>query len=230
MRITLFDNITSKEKNETIEKLISYSLPSQVFFLMIILSVSMATFGVLLDSSTVVIGSMLIAPILYPILSCSMGIVMSDYKLIGHSLTTLLKAIVLAVLVSALAALFFTCSEGGLTSEIIARSQPSLLYLAIAFIAGLAVSFALVKPQLSETLPGVAISVAFIPPLAVISIGFARLDWLIISRATMLFLVNIMGIIFASMIIFSLMDFYVKKEVAQKVLKKEKKLIKDGKK
>jgi len=227
MRITLFNNITSKEKEGTIETLISRSVPSQIFFLMIVLSISMAVFGLLLDSNAVIIGSMLIAPILYPILSCSMGIIMSDYKLLIHSLTTLSKAIILAVLVSALVTLFFSSRESILTKEIIARIQPSLLYSAIAFVAGLAASFSLVKPELNETLPGVAISVALIPPLAVIGIGVARLDWSIINNATVLFLVNCMGVIFANMVVFSLMNFYVKKEVAQKALEEGEKQIRN---
>lgn len=64
-------------------------------------------------------------------------------------------------------------------------------------------------------MPGVAISVALIPPLAVIGIGLAYWDWEVMSRAFVLFLINIGGIIFASMLVFSLMNFYVRRKVAQ---------------
>ncbi len=227
MKITLFNDVTGEEKKNTIETLIGRSFPSQIFFLMIILSVSMAAFGLLLDNSSVVIGSMLIAPILYPILSCSMAIIMSDYKLLTRSLATSLKAVVLSVSVSAIVALFFSSGENVLTKEILSRAQPSLLYSAIAFIAGLAVSFSLVKPELNETLPGVAISVALIPPLAAVGIGIAKLNWFIVTNATVLFLVNCLGIIFANMVVFSLMNFYVKKGIAQRALMEKEKLVKN---
>ncbi|MBU1160064.1 DUF389 domain-containing protein, partial [Patescibacteria group bacterium] len=77
--------------------------------------------------------------------------------------------------------------------------------------------------QLNETLPGIAVSVAIIPPLAVIGIGIAKLNWAVISGSFLLLLINILGIIFASMIIFSLMNLSVKKKVAQEVAKKEDK-------
>lgn len=95
-----------------------------------------------------------------------------------------------------------------------ARTDVSLSYAAISIIAGLAASFALINPKLNESLPGIAISVALIPPLAVMGIGLAYWDWQVLSRSFVLFLVNIGGIIFASMLVFSLMNFYVKRKVA----------------
>ncbi|MFH2136452.1 MAG: TIGR00341 family protein [Patescibacteria group bacterium] len=223
MSIAIFHNLTEKDKSEAVQHLISASSPRQDFFLMVILSMLMATFGLFLNSSAVIIGSMLIAPILSPILSLALGIVMADGKLISLSFFTLLKSIILGVAAAALVALFL--GQSGLTEEIMARTAPSLPYLAIAVVAGLAVSFALVKPQLNETLPGVAISVALIPPLAVTGIGIARLDWHIISSSLIFFVVNAAGIIFSSIIVFSLMNFYVKRKVASEAVAKEEKEI-----
>ena len=223
MKINIFNNLTEKEKTDAVEGLIKNSTPHQDFFMMVIFSILMATFGLLLDSPAVVIGSMLIAPILYPILSLSLGIVMSDQKLITRALFTILKSAGLGIAAAVIITLFLSDQGSELTSEIIARTYPSLLYIAVAVIAGLAVSFALIKPQLNETLPGIAVSVAIIPPLAVIGIGIAKLNWAVISGSFLLLLINILGIIFASMIIFSLMNLYVKKKVAQEVAKKEDK-------
>jgi len=108
-----------------------------------------------------------------------------------------------------------------ITAEILSRTQPLLPYTAIAVIAGLAASFALVKPHLNEMLPGVAISVALIPPLAVVGIGIVQLDWNMISGSFLLFVVNIVGVVFASMVTFSMMNFYVKRNVAQEAAAKE---------
>lgn len=182
----------------------------------------MATFGLLLNSSAVVIGSMLVAPILFPILSLGLGITMSDKLLISRSLSTILKSMLIGIISAMLATLFFASKNSAVISEeIMARTEPSLAYAVIAIIAGFAASFALVKPRLNETLPGIAISVALIPSLAVVGIGIALLRWDIISSSLMLFTVNAFGIIFISTINFSLMNFYVKRKVADKVIKQE---------
>jgi uncharacterized hydrophobic protein (TIGR00271 family) len=218
--LTLFDTLSEKDKADAIEWLIRGSTPRQDFFLMIVLSVLMATFGLLIDSSAVVIGSMLIAPMLYPVLGLSMGIIMSDMKLVSRSFYTVFKSVVFGIIAAFAAAAFFS-SQQVLTSEIVLRTQPSLPYIAIAIIAGLAASFAMVKPHLNETLPGIAISVALIPPLAVVGIGLARFDWNIISKSFVLFMVNIIGIVFASMVTFSLMNLYVKRGLAAETALKE---------
>ncbi|MCD6150000.1 TIGR00341 family protein [bacterium] len=223
MALVLFNNLSEKDKSNAIENLITESTPRQDFFLMVILSVLMATFGILINNTAVIIGSMLIAPILYPILSLSLGIVMADFKLISRSFYTLLKSMVFGIAAAALIALFF--AQGYETSLV----EPSLIYVMIAIIAGLAASFALIKPQLSETLPGIAISVTLIPPLAATGIGIAKFDWNLISNSFVLFMVNAIGIIFASMIVFSLMHLYIKRVEARKAIKKEEKAVKQEK-
>jgi uncharacterized hydrophobic protein (TIGR00271 family) len=221
MVLLLFNNLTGKNKSDAVERLISASTPSQDFFLMVVLSILTATFGLLLNNVAVIIGSMLIAPILYPILSLSLGIIMSDTKLISRSFYTLLKSAVFGVSASAIATLLFSNHLIELTPEILLRSQASLPHIMIAIVAGLAGSFALVKPQLNDTLPGIAISVALIPPLGVIGIGLAKLNFALISGAFLLFLVNAVGIIFASMLTFSMMNFYAKRDKADETIKKE---------
>lgn len=219
--LILFNTLTSKDKSEAVERLIKGSTPNQDFFLMIILSILTATFGLLLNNVAIIIGSMLIAPILYPVLSLSLGIIMSDIKLVSRSFYTILKSVAFGVLAAASATLLFSSQFREITPEITSGIQPTLPYVMVAIIAGLAASFALVKPQLSETLPGIAISVALIPPVAVVGIGLARFNWTIISGSLLLFLVNAIGVIFASMITFSLMNFYVKRREATEAVKKE---------
>lgn len=223
MNTTLFNNLTEKDKSQAVEELIKDSTPHADFFLMVMLSVLMATFGLLLDSPAIIIGSMLIAPILYPVLSLSLGIVMSDQKLMTRSFTTIIKSMGLGIATAAIITILFSYQDKIAGLEIISRTQPSLLYSAVAVVAGLAASFALVKPHLNETLPGIAISVAIIPPLAVVGIGIASLDISMISNSLLLFAINALGIIFASMIIFSMMNLYIKRKIAHETIKKEEK-------
>lgn len=226
MAITVFTNFTEKDKTITINRLISGSTPSQDFFLMVVLSILTACFGLLLDSVAIIIGSMLIAPILYPVLSLSLGIIMADFRLISRSFWTIIKSVLLGITFANLATLIFAGQLSEVTNEIISRAQPTLVSIIVAIIAGLAASFALVKPQLNDTLPGIAISVALIPPVAVMGIGIAKFDWILVSGSFLLFAVNMIGVVFASMIIFSLMGFGNKKTAADKTIKKEDRKIK----
>ena len=227
MRVTIFDNIKHEEKTTAIETLIKYSTPFQSYFLMVMLSVLMATLGLLMNNTAVIIGSMLIAPVLYPLLGLAMGVVMADSKLIFRSLNTFFKSILLSVIAAAVVTLFVVpgATNFQLTSEILSRTTPTLPDATIAIIAGLAASFALVKPTMSETLPGVAISVALVPPLATIGIGISTLSWTVTSGAVILLLANSLGIVFASVIVFSIMNFYAKKSIAVKAVKKEDKAL-----
>lgn len=196
---------------------------------MVVLSVLMATFGLLIDNSAVVVGSMLIAPILYPILGLAMGIIMSDNLLITKSFKTFLKASILGIIVSAGVTLLFSSQASGHTAEILSRTEPTLISFMIGAVAGFAAAFAIVKRKLNNMLPGVAISVALIPPLAVVGIGLARFDLKILINSFLLFLVNAIGIVFTAVIVFSLMNFYVKRKEAENiVVKEEKKLEKEN--
>ncbi|MFC1649289.1 TIGR00341 family protein [Patescibacteria group bacterium] len=223
--LILFKNLTNEDKSAAVERLITGSTPSQDFFFMIILSILTATFGLLLNDIAIIIGSMLIAPILYPILSLSLGIIMSDPKLISRSFYTVVKSLGIGILAATLVTLLFSSQLTEITAEIAARTQPSLPSLIIAVTAGLAASFALVKPKLSETLPGIAISVALVPPIAVVGIGIAKLNLIIVTGALLLFLVNFIGVVFASMLTFSLMNFYIKRGEAKETVDKEDKKV-----
>jgi len=218
-------NVTEEEKSEAITNLFEHSVPSKDFFLMVILSVLMATFGLLINSSAVVVGSMLIAPILYSILGLAMGIIMSDFTLISKSLFTFLKASLIGIIVSASVTLLLSSQANSHTAEILARTEPSLISFLIGAVAGFAAAFAIVKQKLNVMLPGVAISVALIPPLAVVGIGLARFDLNILVNSLLLFIINAVGVVFTAIIVFSLMNFYGKRKEAEHVVEKEEKKI-----
>ena len=220
----LFDSITDDEKIYALKDLIDDSTPRPSFFFLISLSVLMAACGLLINNSAIIIASMLIAPILSPILSLALGIVIADRNLISRSLFTLLKSAGFAIGLSTIVtwALWnFTSSADfmiKLNTEILERIQPSIVYLLIAIIAGTATAFARVKPDLSDALPGTAIAVALVPPLATIGIGLATLRLDVISGAFAMFMLNAIGIVLAAMVMFSLMNLYTKKTVITKTV------------
>ncbi len=216
-----FQAISEEDKTEAVTKLIADATPDFDFFFMVVLSVLMATLGLIAGSESVVIGSMLLAPIMSPILELALGLAMSSHKLIRRSLQTFGKAIAFAIGASVVATLLFSFSSFEVTSIILERTAPSLLFFAIAIIAGLAVAYTLVQPHLSATLPGIAVAVALMPPLATVGIGIAHLDVKIAAGATMMFAINVVGIVFASMLAFSLMDVHHKRFIASHTVDKE---------
>lgn len=224
----LFKDIKESEKNSGINSLINESTPKPSFFFMVVLSVIMATCGLLINNSSVIIGSMLIAPILSPIIAAALGVSIADNKLIARSLKTILKSALYAIPLSALTTLVlwqFTVGVGGpfkefFNPEIISRTEPSVVYLFIAVIAGLTTTLARMKPELNETLPGAAIAIALVPPLATIGIGVATLNLSVISGAISMFVLNSIGIIVAALVMFSLMDIHRKKRAALRAQEK----------
>ncbi|MDD5252098.1 MAG: TIGR00341 family protein [Patescibacteria group bacterium] len=229
---TLFKSFSEKDKTAAVERLICDSSPRDDFFLMTVLSVFVAVFGLIANSASVIIGSMLIAPLMSPILGVAMGVVMADQKLISRSAVTVGKSILFSVPSAAIVAAFFgplAGLDGNMNTEIAARLRPDVISACVAFAAGIAASYALVRPQLSATLPGVAVSVSLIPPLAVTGIGIAHLKWSVIANSFVLFLVNAALIIFAATVVFSLVRLYAKKPVADRAMQKEDAQIKKDK-
>lgn len=225
----ILNNVTESEKNDAVENIIQHATPRQDFFLLLVLSVSMAAFGILLNNVVILVGSMLIAPLLYPIISLSLGVIVADEKLIGRSFYTIFKSIGLSLAASFVISFLFSNRINGtvLKSYAFNENEPSpLMYLLVAAIAGFAAAFAVVKPRLNETLPGVAISVSLVPPLAAAGIALSLFDWAVFSSALLLFLGNIIGIVFSAMIVFSLLKFSVKKTITKEVIKEEDKVIK----
>jgi uncharacterized hydrophobic protein (TIGR00271 family) len=215
----IFNNLSEDDKALAITKMIEQSRPSKDFFLMIALSVLMAAFGLIMNNTSVLIGSMLVAPLLSPVLSLALGFTISDTNLVQRSFITIGKSIVVAVIAAAAATLLF----GNGTDMTSSYMEPSLLHIAVAIVAGLAASFAIVKPKLNEMLPGVAIAVALIPPIAMTGVGLAKGSWSAMTGGFIIFLLNVIGIVFAAMVTFSLMNFYVRRGVAMRAIEKEKK-------
>lgn len=222
----LFRNITDTDKNTAVEEIIEHASPRSDFFLMLVLSVAMGAFGILLGSPVILIGSMLIAPLLYPLLSLALGIIIADEKLIGRSIYTLLTSFGLALAGGAVIGFLFSAQNATIAFALVVGESASLMYTLVAAIAGFAAAFAMVKPHLNESLPGVAISVSLVPPLAAAGIALSMLNWTVFSEALLLLAVNIIGIVFSAMVVFALMRFSVKRSVAERIVKREEALIK----
>lgn len=218
-----FRALPDKDKAALIRKLVQNGTPDFDYFYLIGLSTLMATLGLLLDSGSIVIGSMLIAPLMYPILGVSLGLVMMEdnITLLSRALSTLAKSLAAGLILSIAAAFFFGDSSMYETAEVMARTAPSHLHLLVAMVAGAAVAYMLARPEWGDALPGVAIAVALIPPLATIGIGIAAWSAVIIKGAAMILLLNLFGIITVSVIIFLLMNLSEKENIAESTIRQE---------
>ena len=170
------------------------------FFILLALATAIATFGLLSNSAATIIGAMIIAPLMIPIMSLAFSLVILDLRLVSYSLVKLFLGIALTVLIAFFATELIGFQVPG--SEILARTEPTLLDLGVAIAAGVAGAFAKIRRSVSDAIPGVAISVALVPPLCVVGIGLATSDFKFSIGAFMLFLTNLVGIIISADIIF----------------------------
>lgn len=220
----LFSNTTQSEKSQAVRQLIEHSSPRASFFFMIVLAIAMATSAVLLNSEIVLIASMLVAPMLYPVLALAMGISTGNTPAMSRSILTLLKSIGLAVLISVIITLLFKPANFDVDTGILGHYfEPEMYFLSflVAVAAGLAGSYSLIKSELSETIPGVAIAGEFIGPLAVMGVSLSHLEFDIARSAGILFLMNTSGIVLSSLLVFSLFHFYNKQEVIEKAIEED---------
>lgn len=194
-----------EEVQETFISLKENAKLSQAYTVLMALSILLATVGLFANSAPVIIGAMILAPLMAPIISLSMGVLRQEGDLMLDSSKTLLFGVLLALLGATIFAWLVPLQS--LNSEISARLSPTLLDLAVAIISGIAGAYAHAKSEVAKSLAGVAIAVALVPPLAVSGIGIGWWDWHVFSGAFLLFLTNLVGIVLAAAATFLVLGF-----------------------
>ncbi len=173
---------------------------NQSFPILLALATVIAAFGLLANSTATIIGAMIIAPLMIPIISLTYALLILNPRLIAYSLGKLIFGIVLTILIA-----FFTTKIVGFKvpgSEILSRTEPTLLDLGVAIAAGVAGAYSKIRRSVADAIPGVAISVALVPPLCVTGIGLAINNHQLSSGSFMLFLTNLVGIIISAELVF----------------------------
>lgn len=173
---------------------------SKEFLALLFASCLIATFGLFAGSTATIIGAMLVAPLMMPILGFALATIWGDIRLLWRSLATLVMGTVLVLLVSAVLAAAVPGVE--VTSEIQARTNPSLFDILIAVASGLIGGYAFVNPRISASIAGVAIAVALMPPLCVVGIGIGLGDSRLAIGALLLYSSNLIGISLAASFVF----------------------------
>ncbi|MBZ8179797.1 TIGR00341 family protein [Oscillatoria salina IIICB1] len=176
------------------------SVPAFSFYFLLALSSIISTLGLLAGSAATIIGAMIIAPLMGPIIGMAYAMVVANRRLLRRSSLTLFTGVVMTVIVSM--AIANTIGLRTLSEEILARVNPTLIDLGVAMCAGAAGAFAKCRRSIGDALPGVAIAVALVPPLSVIGIGLSIGSKSVTGGASLLFLTNLISIIFSGGLVF----------------------------
>ena len=161
---------------------------------------AIATFGLISNSSAVIIGAMLVAPLMLPLRALAFAALDGDIALFRKAFLSIVGATIIALFLSSLIGYVVDIPELG--SESLSRTQPNLIDLGIAVVAGGISSFAKIRKGVSDVLAGTAIAVALMPPLCVVGLCLSQSDFYFAKGAFLLYVTNLLGITLACMIIF----------------------------
>ena len=165
----------------------------------LILSIFIASIGLNMNSTAVVIGAMLISPLMGPILAIGFGFATLNFTVAKSGILRLSLQMTIAVLASAL--YFYISPVQAATSELLARTEPNIFDVFIAIFGGLAGIIGQTRKTLDNVIPGVAIATALMPPLCTAGYGLANGNWQYFIGAGYLFFINAFFIFFAAFIV-----------------------------
>ncbi len=170
------------------------------FVMMLGLASAIATLGLLQDSPAVVIGSMLLAPLMTPMLGAGLSLAQASPRLAKTCLTSISTGAILTLTLSVLIGWITPGNE--LTSQVLARGNPNLLDLFVATFSAAAAAYAMARPGLLGTVAGVAIATALVPPLCAAGVAIAYRQPFVAVGALSLFLTNLVAIVLTSALMF----------------------------
>lgn len=197
-----------ENRRKAIAELLENTIPDGDFYLLVIGAIVLATCGILIDSIPILIASMIVAPLTYPILSLALSIPAKDGRLFGRSVSMIAISIFLAIVVGGLFSLFVK-SYFPVAERVLISFFPNIFFdLTIAIVSGAIAAYGLVRSKVGEAITGIGIAVSLMPPLVATGIGlFDPVNDLAI-RAGSIFLLNVIGILAGSMLVFLVFGLY----------------------
>ena len=214
--------VKESHKKSVVAAVVRQSSTKPNYFLLLSLATLITTFGLTLDSESIIVGGMLMAPLLRPILAFGLAIVTTSFKSIWRSIFGIFTSVGLILLLSYVVSL--TLHPGAyLTNEIITRGVYSNLYIFVAIFSGIGATYTLIDPKIESALPAVAVSVSLLPPLCVSGIALAQGSKTLLLNSLKIFGANLGGIIVASIFVFLIFRFSkLKKHEEKEIVKSEK--------
>ncbi|WP_290798315.1 TIGR00341 family protein [Flavihumibacter sp. UBA7668] len=171
----------------------------------LIFAIFIASIGLNVNSTAVIIGAMLISPLMGPIMGFGLGISINDFQLVKRALRNLGIAAVISICTSTIYFLLSPISDA--QSELLARTSPTLYDVLIALFGGLAGVVAGTRKEKSNVIPGVAIATALMPPLCTAGYGIATGQWQFFLGAFYLFIINSVFISLSVILIVRFLNF-----------------------
>lgn len=181
-------------------------------------AILVASVGLNVNSTAVIIGAMLISPLMGPIVGAGFALGIYDFDLLKRSLRNLLNATVVSLAVSTI---YFAVSPfKDVQSELLARTAPNIYDILIAFFGGIVGAIAVTRTEKGNPIPGVAIATALMPPLCTAGYGIATQQWTFFFGAFYLYCINCVFIGIATFLIIKYLKYPPKKLVNEKVQKR----------
>jgi len=193
--------LTPNERTEIARNAMEMSRSETNFVVLMFVSSLLAAFGLLQNSAAVIIGAMLVAPLMSPLMAFSVGLLQGGLRLMRTAAVTTLIGVLIGLVVAIGIGLVFPLHVS--SPEMLARGQPSLLDMGVALASGVAGAFAMARKDIPSALAGVAIAAALVPPLCTVGLAIAFGDYTLASGAGLLFLTNIVCISLAWAAVFA---------------------------
>lgn len=200
MKFSQVTRITPARAQIVVQEISEASEPGLRFYILVIVSTMIAGFGLTMNSTAVIIGAMLVAPLMTPIFGMALALIRGDAHLLGKASQAEIAGVAAAVAMGFILGIVYPSLEP--TPEMISRTQPQLFDLLVAIFSGFAGAYALVDEKISPALPGVAIATAIVPPLANTGLCFAVGAYAGGVGSFLLFFSNFLSILLVASIVF----------------------------
>ncbi len=203
--ISYLTSSTHRLQVRTQKRLEDHSRPSNNFFVLTGLSAAIAACGLILDNTSIVIGAMVVAPLTTPMFDLALSLIIFRMRRVLLSLSAVALGMLLAIATGGVVGFVIALLDGrapSINPEIASRLEPSFLFFLVALLSGAAGAYAYSRPKVPESITGIAISVAVIPPLAVTGLGIVMQSRDVALQSFFLYLLNMIGIIFGSVVMF----------------------------
>lgn len=214
---------SSGERQEAIARLVEATTLRKGYYLLLTLSIVIVTLGLLAENAPIIIGGMVVAPLLTPILLLAMSIVSRSMRGVRHAVTVLFASIAIALLLAP-ALTWIVAHITPLPVFVPARIHAAV-YLLVALCSGIVASLAWVKKEWSATISGIAISVSLLPPLCSAGIGFGLQRADVLHTGLTVFSMNVLGILGAATVTFILLGFSQLGHVTERSVRNEERVM-----
>ena len=201
---SIVPQIDREHRAKLVDRLNSNSQFDFDFLALMSLATLIAALGLARNSGAVVIGAMLVAPLMTPLVAIGLALVQANEKLLKSALKSVLLGFAVALMIGVVtgACIKLAAPNYAISQQMLARDLPNFIDLIVALASGVAAAYAMGRPHLVSALPGVAIAAALVPPIATAGLAVPLGSWQLAGGASLLFFTNVIAIVLGTAITF----------------------------